>query len=511
MNRSKTRNPQWQRRLIHPPRAVIDIGSNTVRLVIYAGTGRAPETVWNEKVSARLGRDLSETGRIPDEAADEALAALARYQLLVIDRGIENIQTVATAAARDAENGKEFLDEVAALGLEPRLLSEEEEAFASAYGVIGAFPGAEGISADLGGGSLELVSLGEGDCREAVSLPFGTLRLPALRTTDHNLNRTIHERLDRVPWVKSQQRPLYMIGGTWRALAHYAMVEAEYPLTDPHGFTLSVSETRDHARKLMDAQPDKLVKISGISQMRAEYLPDAAAMLLPLLDAIEPERLIFSSWGIREGLLYSRLSDLQRALDPLLAGVHAFAEPRDAPVVDAARVVGWTVDLANGKGKRNERLRLASAQLAAALQRVEPNLRENHATEWSLDKRWIDCSPRDRAMMCAALYGSLGKTELPDKLDLLADSEDLREGLTWGLGFRLARRLGAGARTALSFSKLRLKKKSLVLYLDERRAALATYPLTRDLDILAEWLGRQAKIKIGEFNFTDTIEEEEEE
>ena len=107
MNRSKTRNPQWQRRLIHPPRAVIDIGSNTVRLVIYAGTGRAPETVWNEKVSARLGRDLSDTGRIPDEAAEEALAALARYQLLVSDRGIENIQTVATGAARDAENGKE--------------------------------------------------------------------------------------------------------------------------------------------------------------------------------------------------------------------------------------------------------------------------------------------------------------------------------------------------------------------------------------------------------------------
>ncbi|MFK4002583.1 Ppx/GppA family phosphatase [Qipengyuania sp. NPDC077563] len=511
MNRSKTRNPQWQRRLIHPPRAVIDIGSNTVRLVIYAGTGRAPETVWNEKVSARLGRDLSDSGRIPGEAAEEALAALARYELLVRDRGIVDIQTVATAAARDAENGREFLDKVAALGLEPRLLSEEEEAFASAYGVIGAFPGAEGISADLGGGSLELVSLGDGRCHEAVSLPFGTLRLPALRTADPSLDSTIHDRLDQIPWVKRQSGPLYMIGGTWRALAHYAMVEADYPLTDPHGFMLSVSEARQHARTLVDADADELVKISGISQMRAEYLPDAAAMLLPLLDVIEPDHLVFSSWGIREGLLYSRLSDLQCALDPLLAGVHAFAEPRDAPVVDAARVVGWTVDLANGKGKRNERLRLAAAQLAAALQRVEPNLRLTHATEWSLDKRWIDCSPRDRAMMCAALFGSLGRTELPGKLELLADGDDLREGLTWGLGFRLARRLGAGARTALSFSKLRLKKKSLVLYLDESRAALATYPLTRDLDILAEWLGRTAKIKIGEFNFTDTIEEEEEE
>ena len=102
MTSVKSRSAKWQRRLIHPPRAVIDIGSNTVRLVLYEGTARSPETVWNEKVAARLGRDLSETGRIPEEAMDEALAALARYALIIRDRGIYDVQTVATAAARDA-------------------------------------------------------------------------------------------------------------------------------------------------------------------------------------------------------------------------------------------------------------------------------------------------------------------------------------------------------------------------------------------------------------------------
>ena len=509
MSRTKTRTPQWQRRLIHPPRAVIDIGSNTVRLVIYEGTGRAPETVWNEKVAARLGRDLSQTDRIPDEAAKEALDALARYQILVSDRGIEDVQTVATAAARDAENGQEFLAKVADLGLEPRLLSGEEEACASAYGAIGAFPGAEGIIADLGGGSLELVSIGNGDCRDAVSLPFGTLRLPALRESENGLDRTVHKALEKVGWAKSHPGPLYMIGGTWRALAHFAMVEADYPLTDPHGFSLSVEDAARHAKTLVEASPEKLVEISGISSMRASYLPDAAAMLLPLLDGLAPDHLVFSSWGIREGLLYMRLTDLQRGLDPLLAGVHAFAEPRDAPVVDATRVAGWTVDLANGSGKRNERLRLAAAQLASALQRVEPNLRLNHATEWALDKRWIDCSARDRAMICAALFGSLGRTELPSELRKLADDEDLREGLTWGLGFRLARRLGAGSRKALGNSRLRLKQKSLILYLDQARAALATWPLTKDLDVLAEWLDRKPKIKIGEYEFDRNYDDED--
>ena len=509
MNRSGTRQPQWQRRLVQPPRAVIDIGSNTVRLVIYEGTGRAPEVVWNEKVAARLGRDLSETGRIPDEAAQEALAALARYRLLVSDRGIEDVQTVATAAARDAKNGGEFLASVAALGLEPRLLSGEEEACASAYGAIGAFPGAEGIVADLGGGSLELVSIGKGECHDAASLPFGTLRLPSLRAAEPDLARTVRSALGDIGWAEHHPGPLYLIGGTWRALAYFAMVETDYPLTDPHGFTLSVAEAEGHARRLLDADPGALVNISGISPMRAGYLPDAAALMLRLLEELQPDHLVFSSWGIREGLLYSKLSDLQRGLDPLLSGVHAFAEPRDAPVVDATRVAGWTVELAHGEGMRNERLRLAAAQLALALQRVEPNLRMKHAAEWALDKRWLDCSARDRAMICAALFGSLGRTEMPAKLDMLASEGDLREGLTWGLGFRLARRLGAGSHKALANSRLKLKKKSLVLYLDESRAALATGPLTKDLDLLAEWLDRAPKIKVGDYGFADRFDEDE--
>lgn len=510
MSGPKTRSAKWHRRLIHPPRAVIDIGSNTVRLVIYEGTARAPEVVWNEKVAARLGRDLSETGLIPPEAQAEAMAALARYALIVEDRGIVDVQTVATAATRDAENGDDFLARVAELGLKPRQLSGVEEANASAFGAIGAFPGAVGMVADLGGGSLELVSIGNGECHDAASLPFGTLRLPALRAARGKFSKHVHEALEGIGWASAHPGPLFMIGGTWRAFAHYAMRAADYPLTDPHGFRLSVKDAHRLAKLLCDTKPSKLVGIPEITPMRAAYLPDAAALLRPLLAELRPEELIFSSWGIREGMLYSRLSSLTRAQDPLLSGVHAFAGPRDAPITDATRVAGWTVDIADGRGKRNERLRLVSAQLAAALQRVEPNLRTNHATEWALDKRWIDCSPRDRAMICAALFGSLGRTELPAKLRILASDEDLREGVTWGLGFRLARRLGAGTRVALGASRLRLKKGALVLYIDESRAALATWPLTHDFEVLADWLGRKPRIKTGTYEFADTLDEEDE-
>ncbi|MEX0341453.1 MAG: Ppx/GppA family phosphatase, partial [Erythrobacter sp.] len=421
---NKSRSAKWQRRLIQPPRAVIDIGSNTVRMVIYEGTARAPEVVWNEKVAARLGRDLSDTGRIPDEAAEEALAALARYALIVGDLGIEDVQTVATAAARDAENGRQFLDAVAALGLAPRLLSGEEEACASAMGALGAFPGARGVVADLGGGSLELVSVADNECHEASSLRLGTLRLPALRKDGAAaFQSAVHEQLASVGWAAAHPGPMYMIGGTWRAFATYAMRAVDYPLRDPHGYTLRPDEARRLAGQLVDARPETLMEIDGISAMRAHYLPDAAALLVPLLAEIAPDELVFSSWGIREGLLYARLEPAQMKADPLLAGVTAYAAPRDASITEATLLAAWTVELADGDGRVNERLRLAAAQLSGALQRVEPNLRVGHAVEWALGKRWIDLDARGRAMICAALFGSMGRTELPDRLHELAGGD----------------------------------------------------------------------------------------
>ena len=195
--------------------------------------------------------------------------------------------------------------------------------------------------------------------------------------------------------------------------------------------------------------------------------------------------------------------------DPLLAGVTAYAAPRDASITEATLLAAWTVDLADGDGTLNERLRLAAAQLSGALQRVEPNLRDSHAIEWSLGKRWIDLDARGRAMICAALFGSMGRTELPERLRVLASDDDLREGVPWGLGFRLARRLGGGSRMSLTTSALKRKKKSLVLRLDESRAALAIYPATRDFEILAEWLDLKPKIKIGSFAVSELSEEEE--
>lgn len=485
-----------------PDRAVIDIGSNTVRLVVYSGSRRAPDVFLNEKVSARLGRDLSDTGRMPDKAMTHALSALARFATILADLEVEAVQTVATAAVREATNGPEFLDRVRALGLDPRLLSGEEEAQTSAQGVMGAFTGARGTVADLGGGSLELVMIEGGACHDGVSLPLGTLRLPALRQRDPAAFRAAVEAdLARAGWAAGHDGPLYMVGGTWRALAAFAMRESRHPLTDPHGFCLTREEADRVAHTVARMEPAELARVRGISSSRAAGLPDAAAMLRVMLADIGPDGLVFSSWGLREGLLFQRLSPAAQAQDPLLAAIGHFCEPRGGPVTLATTIAAWTADVAgrtDGQGGGGERLRLAATMLALAAARIEPNLRQRHAYEWAMHKRWLDLDPRGRALLAAALLGACGKPVLPDELQRLADAEALREAAAWGLAIRLCRRLGAGSRMSLLTSRLRRDGDRLVLWVAPDRAQLVAGPVEGDLKALAQWMGLGHAVQVGE-------------
>ena len=477
-----------------PDRAVIDIGSNTVRLVVYAGSERVPQTWLNEKVSARLGRDLSATGRMPDNAIEQALGALARYATIIADLAIDDVQTVATAAVRDADNGSEFLDRVRALGLVPRLLSGEEEAQASAFGVIGAFPDARGTVAELGGGSLELVMVEHGDCHDGCSLPLGTLRLPALRARGPEaFRKAIGKEMAKAGWAAAHPGPLYMVGGTWRALAAFAMQAADYPLSDPHGFTLDPREADRVAREVAKMDPADLAPIPGIASSRAGGLPDAAAMLRVMLAELQPDGLVFSSWGLREGLLFPRLGAAVRRQDPLLAGVAEFAEPRGASAAMAALIADWTALDARDDG---EPLRLAATSLALAAAQVEPNLRSRHAYEWAMDKRWVGLDPAGRARIAAALLAASGKIAPPPELERLAGWEALREAIGWGLAIRLARRLAAGSEATLRVSRLERTEDRLMLALPAARAHLVSDKVAGDLKTLAQWLALEPEVQV---------------
>ena len=474
-------------------RAIIDIGSNTVRLVIFGGPRRAPTVLFNEKVSAKLGRGLAETGMLSDKAMKAALAALARYRALLRLKGIDDVDTVATAAARDAGNGPEFLGKVRALGLEPRLLSGEQEALAAAHGVMAAFPGASGVVADLGGGSLELTDIAEDRAEHGISLPLGTLRLAALRTSGPaRFSRQVHNTLAAAQLTNANGRPLYLVGGSCRALARHAMQRLDWPLDDPHAFDLPAPVALSLFRSAAQAKFSGAV--AGISASRLAALPDAAALIGALVRELEPSRVVFSGWGLREGLLYQTLEPDARLQDPLIAGVADWAATMGVSAQVAAMVAGWTVRAHLAASGTREPLRLAATFLALASEPVEPNLRAELAVDWALRKRWVGIDAEGRAMLAMAALANTGRREAPPGLARLAPETALREAATWGLAVRLCRKLTGGSAEALSHSTLDIEGERLVLSLSAPLHALYTETIGKDLKVLAEWLGMESAV-----------------
>jgi len=474
-------------------RAIIDIGSNTVRLVIYGGSSRAPVTVFNEKVVARLGREIAQTGQLADEAVDLALRGLRRFALLLEELEIETIDVVATAAVREADNGGKFLAAIRQFGLAPRLLSGEGEARTSAMGAIGAFPNIEGVVADLGGGSLELVSVADQAPGAMSSLPLGTLRLPDFRGNNaHDQRRLIEDEINKAKWLDTAVPSLTLVGGTWRAMAAVAMEKRGYPLTDPHGFTLSRIEAQELAEGLSAASASELTNYSRLSQMRAGYLADAGALLGVLLDRIGPQNVVFSSWGLREGVLFDELDAAAKAQDPLLAGVGEFANLRGTPPILATRVAAWTVGALPPGSHGSERVRLASTMLALASMQIEPNLRTDIAMDWALHKRWIDVDDCGRAMMAAAVSANKRECNMPAMLRDLASEDQIEQAICWGLAIRLCRRLGGRSTRVFNASSLSIDAGKLVLAIDSDLVGLFGQPSEKDLQLLSQRLGLEA-------------------
>ena len=483
-------------------RAIIDIGSNTVRLVLYGGTMRAPTVLLNEKVTAKLGREIAATGRLADEAMAQALRGLRRFALLLADLGVKDIETVATAAVRDASNGPQFVAELAKAGLAPRVLSGEQEALLSAHGVIGAFPDARGIVADLGGGSLELVRVAGGTTADASTLPLGTLRLPEHRKGNRaQMTKALDKVIRKAGWDLSAQTPaengaLYLVGGTWRAMAVYAMAAQGYPLSDPHGFAIDPAAAQNLAAALSASESDSLKSRERISAMRAEKLPDAAVLLQALLARLAPEKVVFSSWGLREGLLYDRLPEHSKAQDPLLAGVAVFATERGTEPALATRMAAWTLDAAPARAHGSERLRLAATMLALAGMQIEPNIRLPQAINWALHKRWVGIDGKGRAMLAAAIAANGNQLSLPPEVRALASDEAIEEAVRWGLALRLARRLGAQSLRSLEASRLLVDGNGLVLQLAKSHEALFGQPTEKDMKLLAGRLGMGWRVDV---------------
>ncbi len=323
------------------PVAIIDIGSNSVRLVIYEGVSRSPTVLFNEKMLAGLGRGMHSTGRLDPEAVDLAIAELRRFGALCRQARARDVHVIATAAARDAVNGPQFIaraEEV--LGTRIHVLSGREEARHAARGVLSGFVPADGVAGDLGGGSLELVRIDANAIGDSITLPLGGLRLQ-----DRSGNDPVEARRIAAAEVARWQaggggRPFYAIGGTWRNLARLHMAETRYPLKVMHHYVMQPEESRSFLEAVASGAP--MGGIAEISKKRRALLPYGAAVLLAILDHIRPSEIVISAFGVREGYLYELLPQEERELDPLIAAAEELALLRSRSVVHARELAAAT-------------------------------------------------------------------------------------------------------------------------------------------------------------------------
>ncbi|MHA6723058.1 Ppx/GppA phosphatase family protein [Sphingomonas sp. RS2018] len=455
--------------------AVIDIGSNSIRLVVYEGAARLPATIFNEKVMAGLGRALAETGAIDAPAMTLAKAALARFAWLAREMGVTDLRTVATAAVRDASNGGELLAAATALGLTVETLSGEEEASGAGFGVLSAIPDADGIVGDLGGGSLELVRIVAGAVTDRASFPLGVLRLAALRSKRKGaFEEKVAAMLAEAGWTgRGRRLPLYMVGGSWRALARLDMTLTGYPLPVIHGYTMTPVEIARVGRSLTQLDKSRIKAIADISSARVPTLGDAAALLAVLCRTLGSSHVVASAHGLREGLLYARLSPAERLQDPLIVaaraeGVRLGRFPEHGDILDA-----WIAPLFASEDADLARLRHAACLLADVGWAANPEFRAERGVEVALHGNWVAIDARGRALVAQALHTSLGGgTDTPDPLGRLAPHDELGLAARWGLAMRLGQRLSGGVSGPLERTRLAIDGKLSTLTVKANDAAL---------------------------------------
>ncbi len=338
--------------------------------------------LFNEKELAGLGRGIATTGRLNDEAVETSLAAIRRFMVLCRQMHVKTLHVLATAAARDASNGKGFLDAVEEItGVHPALLSGPEEARLSAMGVLSGIHRPDGIAGDLGGGSLEVVDVRGSAIGTGETFPLGGLRL------EESSERTVRKAEKIVVEALSGSRVLpggagrtfYAIGGTWRSLARLHMRQKGYPLHIMHEYAIPADEALEFCRMVARRDSESLDSIEAVSKSRRALLPYGAVVLAEVIRIMKPSQIVLSALGVREGLLYDLLGDEEKAEDPLIAASEELALLRSRSPLHARELGPWSGHALAAMGldetEDEVRLRIAACLLADIGWRGHPDYR----------------------------------------------------------------------------------------------------------------------------------------
>jgi exopolyphosphatase/guanosine-5'-triphosphate,3'-diphosphate pyrophosphatase len=482
---------------------VIDLGSNSLRLVVFERLGAALFPLFNEKVMCGLGRGITSTGRLNPEGITLAFINLQRFVAFARAIGIHHLAVLATAAVRDAADGRAFADEVERrCRVQVRIIDGAEEARLSAAGVLAGIPDADGIVADLGGGSVELVRVGPnspfaasetGQIGRGITLPLGPLRLAGLGESTRAVSDTIDRAFGTASILRSASgKNLYLVGGAGRAIARLHMEHTEYPLHVIHQYTMMRQEAEGFFDIISRQSRKSLERIITISRKRLEVVPLAALILRKLMTVALPQRVVFSALGLREGYAYGLIPPEDRASDPLIGAYRAVGRRQSRFRLDGDRLQQWTTPLFPNLSEGARRRHRAACWLSDMAWSEHPDYRARQAFTRSLTMPFAGGTHPDRVFVATALharYGGPAEDPVREPTYQLLDDRSGQEARTLGLALRLAYTLCAGTIELLSEVSLNRSGSGLVLEVPPESSLFVGETVQRRLDAVARSLG----------------------
>ena len=486
--------------------AVIDIGSNSVRLVVYESMTRSLVSIFNEKTLCGLGREVQTTGLLAPDAVAKALTSLKRFRALIRVMKVGRIYAIATAACRDASNGPDFIAKAERIcGVPIEILSGPREAKLSALGVVSGIHNPDGIVGDLGGGSLELIDIRGNRVRRGVTLPLGSLALAdASHKSLKRAERIVKEDLSGVAQLKAGRgRTFYAVGGTWRSLARIHIIQSGYPLGVMHGYSIPAADALDFARRLRRlAAANMLANIEVVADARRPLLTYAALVLEYIIRVAKPKTIVFSTFGVREGLLYEMLPQKERASDGLIGAAQTLNQLLSRSARHAQELMGWTDRLVRVVHLRetaeDRRLRHAACLLSDIGWRVHPDHRGEETLNLITNGNFGSISHQGRAFVALSVFyryaGLSEENEPPARIrEMVSPAMDERARLL-GAAFRVAHLISAARPGVLPATHFRSRGRKLMLVFEHRMVDLVADRVGSRFKQLARLIGRTGTI-----------------
>lgn len=476
--------------------ALIDIGSNSIRLVMYDSYGRYPYPLFDERVTAKLGRGIDESGQLNMSRIKSALQALSRFALLLEPLKAEHVVIMATAAVRRARNAEQFLEPATKiLNHDIQVISSREEAELMVQGLTSHMPHITGLIVDLGGGSTEIAYVEHGEIIHATSIPIGHL--------SNISEKMVRQYLTEISWLKDLNvASLYGIGGSFRAIGNVFLSETNYPVQLLHRLQIPSRKTNRILKKLMKGEP-----LTGVPYGRLGTIPMASTIMHALFGHSSCSELIISGTSIRDGMLAKIQQNIKTEKDILITVCKELSRHTQRFVGEGKALykllhkTTWQTSkqlLSESEIVNSKRLLKAVCLLSNICWREPQENRGRIAFERILALPVYGLSHKERVWMGKVLFhrynGVKKNLRSITSAETLLTKEEKKHALTTGLGLRFAAIFCAGNIAFLEGASLTIKKHHLIFAIEAQHKDLLDFHSARRLETFGNALGLKPKV-----------------